>query len=361
MKKTVTYIITIIGSLFAGCALMYGIIYFYPNTIVEKISKEERTVNVVDEGISEGVYNIYDAVVVIESYYKGRLISTGSGFVYKKTDSEGFIMTNHHVIDGSDEIVITFLDSTETTATLKGADEYADIAVLSIDASKVKSVAKIGSKKQTKLGDTVFTIGAPMGKEYMGTVTRGILSGKDRMVSVNVSNSSTSDWIMNVMQTDAAINPGNSGGPLCNASGEVIGVNSLKIVESSIEGIGFAIPIEDAINYADKLASGKKIIRSYLGVEMVELNQTIYLKENGINVDSSIKEGVVISNVISESPADKGGIKKGDVIVSVSENKISSIAELRYYLYKNEPGSKVNISIIRGKDEKKIEVTLKEQ
>ncbi len=360
MKNKLAYLITIIGSLFIGCALMYGLIYFYPNVIVEKVSKEEKTVNVIDEGISEGVNNVYDAAVVIEAYDRGKLISTGSGFVYKKTNAEGLIITNHHVIEDSDEIIVTFLDNTELTATLKGSDEYADIAVLSIDAKKVKKVATIGSTSKTQLGDTVFTIGAPMGKEYAGTVTRGILSGKDRLVSISLSSSSSSDWIMSVMQTDAAINPGNSGGPLCNASGEVIGVNSLKIVESSVEGLGFAIPIEDALNYANKLVSGEKITRAYMGVEMIELNQTLYLRQEGITVDESIEEGVVISSVVNDSPADKAGIKKGDVITEVSKNKITSIAELRYYLYKHNPKDEISINLIRGKTEKEVKVTLGE-
>ena len=360
MKKKIAYLIAIIGSIFVGCALMYGLIYFYPNVIVEKVSKEEKTVTVVDEGISAGVSNVYDAVVVVETYYKNKLISTGSGFVYKKTSTEGLIITNNHVIEDSDQIIVTFLDNTEVKATLKGSDEYADIAVLSIDASKIKKVATIGKTSEMKLGDTVFTIGSPMGKDYAGTVTRGILSGKDRLVSVSISNSDSSDWIMNVMQTDAAISPGNSGGPLCNVNGEVIGVNSLKIVESSVEGLGFAIPIEDAINYANKIVVGEKITRAYIGIEMMELGQTNYFRLNDINIDSSISAGVVVTNVVSDAPADKAGIEKGDVITKIGNNKIDSIAQLRYYLYKYNPKDEVKVTLIRGKEEKTIRVTLGE-
>lgn len=161
-------------------------------------------------------------------------------------------MTNHHVIESGETIKITYNDDSETTAKIVGSDEYADIAVLKVDKDTIKSVASLGKSENVKVGDTVFTMGSPMGINFKGTVTRGILSGKDRLVSVSI-NGSSADWIMNVMQTDAAINPGNSGGPLCNVNGEVIGINSMKIVESTIEGIGFAIPIEDAVTYAKNI------------------------------------------------------------------------------------------------------------
>ena len=268
MKNNNSYLLSVVA-LFVGAFCMYA--YIQKNHFVqEKVSAGEsivKNVNVTENGISSGIENVYDSVVVVENYQKLKLAGIGSGFIY---DSKGYILTNHHVIDGASEIKVKLMDGETLIATVIGSDEYADIAVIKIDSSYVKRVAKIGDSSKMKVGDTVFTIGSPLSVDYAGTVTRGILSGKDRMVAVSVGNSSTNDWIMNVMQTDAAINPGNSGGPLCNVSGEVIGVNSMKIVKSEIEGIGFAIPIEDAIEYANLILKGEKIQRAYLGVSMTD-------------------------------------------------------------------------------------------
>lgn len=356
MKRKLSYIVTIIFSIFIGCGLMYMLIYFFPNTIVKTESKLEKVVNVNEEGISSGIENIYDAVVVVENYKSGKLVGIGSGFIYS---DEGYVMTNHHVIESSDEIKIILTSNETISATVKGSDELADIAVLKIDKKYATKVAKIGNSNETKVGDTVFTIGSPMSSEFSGTVTRGILSGKNRMVEVQTSSSSSNDWIMNVMQTDAAINPGNSGGPLCNVSGEVIGINSMKIVQSEIEGIGFSIPIEDALIYANKIVQGEKIQRSFLGIQMSDISvSNYYLAKQGIRLDSSITSGVIVISTTTDGPSSKAGIQKGDVIIKIGDYNIKSVAELRYYLYKYEPESEVDVKVIRDKEEKVFKVKL---
>lgn len=356
MNKKLTYIVTIILSVFVGCGLMYMIIYYFPNTIVKTENKVEKVVNVNEEGISSGIDNIYDAVVVVENYKKGKLVGIGSGFIYS---GEGYIMTNHHVIDSSDEIKITLTSGESIEAKVLGSDELADIAVLQIDKKYATNIAKIGKSTDSKVGDTVFTIGSPMSSEFSGTVTRGILSGKNRMVEVSVGSSSSKDWIMNVMQTDAAINPGNSGGPLCNVSGEVIGINSMKIVQSEIEGIGFSIPIEDALQYANKIVKGEKIERPFLGIQMADVStSSYYLSRQGIKIDSSITSGVIVISTTNDGPSGSAGIEKGDVIISIGKYSVKSVAELRYYLYKYEPNNEVDIKVIRGKEEKTFKVKL---
>lgn len=356
MNKKLTYIVTVILSIFVGCGLMYMIIYYFPNTIVKTENKVEKVVNVNEEGISSGIDNIYDAVVVVENYKKGKLVGIGSGFIYS---GEGYIMTNHHVIDSSDEIKITLTSGESIEAKVLGSDELADIAVLQIDKKYATNIAKIGKSADSKVGDTVFTIGSPMSSEFSGTVTRGILSGKNRMVEVSVGSSSSKDWIMNVMQTDAAINPGNSGGPLCNVSGEVIGINSMKIVQSEIEGIGFSIPIEDALQYANKIVKGEKIERPFLGIQMADVStSSYYLSRQGIKIDSSITSGVIVISTTNDGPSGSAGIEKGDVIISIGKYSVKSVAELRYYLYKYEPNNEVDIKVIRGKEEKTFKVKL---
>lgn len=356
MKRTITYIVSIILSIFVGCGLMYMIIYYFPNTIIKTENKVEKVVNVNEEGISSGIENIYDAVVVVENYKKGKLVGIGSGFIYSEN---GYIMTNHHVVDSADEIKITLTNNESIDAKVLGSDELADIAVLQIDKEFATNVAKIGKSANSKVGDTVFTIGSPISSEFSGTVTRGILSGKNRMVEVSVGSSTSKDWIMNVMQTDAAINPGNSGGPLCNVSGEVIGINSMKIVQSEIEGIGFSIPIEDALEYANKIVNGEKIERPFLGVQMADVSTSnYYLSRQGIKIDNSITSGVIVISATNDGPSAKSGIEKGDVIISIGKYSVKTVAELRYYLYKYQPNDEVDIKVIRGKEEKIFKVKL---
>lgn len=342
--------------LILGCGITYGIIAYFPELTQKTINTIKKEVTVNENGISDGIEAVYDSVVTIENYQMSKLKGIGSGFIYSE---EGLIMTNNHVTSGATELKVILSDGTTVNASIVGSDEYADIAVIKIDPKYIKSIATIGSSKSAKLGDTVFAVGTPMSIEYAGTITRGILSGKDRMVTVS-SGSSSADWIMNVMQTDAAINPGNSGGPLCNVSGEVIGINNMKIVESSIEGIGFAIPIEDALEWAKKIENHEEIKRSYLGIQMTDLTSTsLYsLKKEGIEINSNITKGVVVLETINDSPAKEAGIQKGDIIIRLENYDIDTVAELRYYLYKYQPEETVEIKVIRNGNEKKIKVKL---
>ena len=358
MKKFILYFISILVAAILGAAGMYYVIDMKTSANEDGTrTKIEKSVTVTDKGISDGIENIYDAVVVVENHQKNKLAGIGSGFIY---DKEGYIMTNHHVIEKAEELKVVLSNGETLSATLVGSDEYADIAVVKIDKKYVEKVAIIGSSEKANVGDTVFTIGSPMSSNYSGTVTRGILSGKNRMVEVSVS-SSSNDWIMNVMQTDAAINPGNSGGPLCNVSGEVIGINSMKIVQSEIEGIGFSIPIEDAMEYANKIVKGIEIKRAYLGISMGDISTSAYqLMRAGITIDPSITSGVIVFEASNDGPSGKAGIKKGDVITKIGNVEVKNVAELRYYLYKNKPNDKVDITIIRGTTEKVLKVTLGE-
>lgn len=357
MRKRIVYLSSIVLSLFVGAAIMYGLFYFFPNTIVEKVS--ENKVTVTDEGISDGVDNIYDAVVVVESLVRNSVISIGTGFVYKTDGNNAYVMTNHHVIEDAESVQLTFTNGDVVSADIVGSDEYADIAVLKIDKKYVLKVATLGNSEDMELGDTVFTIGTPLSKDYAGTVTRGIISGKNRMVSVSISGYS-SDWIMNVMQTDAAINPGNSGGPLCDVNGSVVGINSLKVVEDEIEGLGFSIPIEDAIDIASHIESGTKIIRPYFGISMLDLSASYDLMLAGIRIDGKVENGVVVYQVEESSPASLSGLSTGDIITEIDGNEIENIAEFRYNLYKYEPGETVEVKFYRDGKYNVVNVKLDE-
>lgn len=358
MKKNITgCIVSSVVAFFVGVIGTYLVVVNF-NPTTENVIKNIKSVEVVDNSIADAVEKVYDAVVVIESYNNDTLKSTGTGFVYKKTGGKGYIMTNNHVVDGANNVKIIYSNGTTTTADILGKETYSDIAVLTVKDDTVLSVVSLGDSTKMRLGDTVFTIGSPLGSEYSGTVTRGILSNKDRLVAVSLTSGSTSDWIMKVLQTDAAINPGNSGGPLLNINGEVIGINSLKLVENEIEGMGFAIPIEDAIYYAEILEKGEKISRPYMGIGMLDISNPYSLRYYGINIDSSVTSGVVITEVEKNSPAYKAGLQKGDVIYQINDEDVNSIAEFRYVLYKSRPGDTITLKYYRGADKKSVNVKL---
>ena len=358
MKKNITgCIVSSVVAFFVGVIGTYLVVVNF-NPTTENVIKNIKSVEVVDNSIADAVEKVYDAVVVIEAYNNDTLKSTGTGFVYKKTGGKGYIMTNNHVVDDANNVKIIYSNGTTTTADILGKETYSDIAVLTVKDDTVLSVVSLGDSTKMRLGDTVFTIGSPLGSEYSGTVTRGILSNKDRLVAVSLTSGSTSDWIMKVLQTDAAINPGNSGGPLLNINGEVIGINSLKLVENEIEGMGFAIPIEDAIYYAEILEKVEKISRPYMGIGMLDISNPYSLRYYGINIDSSVTSGVVITEVEKNSPAYKAGLQKGDVIYQINDEDVNSIAEFRYVLYKSRPGDTITLKYYRGADKKSVNVKL---
>lgn len=311
-----------------------------------------------ENSISPAVNKVIDAVVVVESFSNNKAIGTGTGFIYQKEENKGFILTNNHVIEGANSFKVIMNDGQEITAKLIGKDIYSDIAILTIDAKYVKVVATLGKSSKSNLGDTVFTIGAPVGSSYSGTVTKGIISGKNRFINVNLVNNET--MVMKVLQTDAAINPGNSGGPLLNINAEVIGINSVKLASEEIEGMGFAIPIEEILKYTNELESTGKIERPYIGFGLVDLNEVYVLYQ--LNIDpQNIISGVVIGQVGDNSPADKSGLLVGDVITKIDNVKVTSKAMLRYELYQHKPKESVKITYLRNNKEHIAKIMLVKQ
>lgn len=351
---------------FLGIFVTIGGIYYFKDELFKGDSSSNgicytactNKVTINEKGISDAVDKIYDAVVLIENYKNNKIYSTGTGFVYKVDSKYGYLLTNYHVVSGNTSLKVTLNNGNTVDATYLGGDEYLDIAVISIDKDNVMKVAEIGTSEDSKLGDTLFTIGTPVDSEYIGTVTRGILSGKDRFVTVSGSNSSDSS-VMKVLQTDAAINPGNSGGPLVNSNGEVIGINSLKIVEDEVEGIGFAIPIEDVMTHIDSFEKGEKIVRPFIGISMLNVTDSYYLYQYKIMLDESITSGAVVVEVTKDSPA-SGVLEKGDVITKINGEDIKNTAYLRYELYKYSAGDTIEITFIRDNKTKTEKIKLVE-
>ena len=327
---------------FCVCLCLFGGFYeFYLKHLVIETTKTIKDVTITDTGIADAVEKVYDSVVTVKNYVRNQLYSTGSGFVFKIDDKYGYILTNYHVISGGNEVSVVFTNNKDEKVTIVGYDEYSDIAVLAVDKSLVLSTAQIGSSNDMRIGDTTFAVGTPVDSSvYSWSVTRGILSGKDRMVQVD-------NYVMSVLQTDTAINSGNSGGPLCNSNGEVIGITNMKLASSQIEGMGFAIPIEDAVKNAETIISGKKISRPYLGI-------SIYDSNNYFNNTS----GVYVESVEKNGAAYNAGIKSGDKILKVNGVEIANTSYFRYQLYKYNIGDKIKITIERNGIEKTLTVTL---
>lgn len=343
-----------------GAAGMYGVIKLMPGTTI--VNKLEKEVTVNEQGIADAVEKVYDSVVVVENLKGSELQATGTGFIFKKSDNKYYVMTNYHVINGASSVKIQLTNNKELNVEVLGGDSYSDIAILAFESKDDYSIAEIGSSTDARVGDTTFAVGAPVDSTtYSWSVTRGIVSGKDRMVKVSTSSqTSSSDYIMKVLQTDAAINSGNSGGPLCNSNGQVIGITNMKLVSNStsnIEGMGFAIPIEDAIDFANKIINGEDITRPTLGVSMLDISSTGLAYYN-ISVPDNVTNGVVIMSVSKNSAAEEGGLKKGDVILEIDNVKVTSSALLKYELYRHNIGDEITLKINRNGFEKTLKIKL---
>lgn len=288
--------------------------------------------------------------------------SEGSGVVYKVDGDTAYVVTNNHVIDGADAINIIMADGTQVEAELVGTDPWTDLAVLKISSDVVSTVAEFGDSDSLTVGEPAIAIGSPLGSDYATTVTQGIISGLNRSVSVDIDGDSTYDWVANVIQTDAAINPGNSGGALLNAAGQVIGINSMKVSDSSVEGMGFAIPANDVQTIIAELEANGQVIRPELGVSMVDLNRvSLEYQSQTLKLPTDVTEGVYIAEVAVGSAAEAAGLQADDVIVGFNGEPVTDSASFRQALYSQEPTASVEISYFRNGELQETTVQLQVQ
>lgn len=287
---------------------------------------------------------------------------TGSGIIYKKEDGKAFVITNHHVVDGAQGVEVTLSNDEQVEAKVLGSDDLADLAVLEIDGSKIEDVANLGSSEDIEVGETVIAIGNPLGKEFSNSLTRGIISGVNRSVDVDTNGDNQSDWVTEVLQTDAAINPGNSGGALVNADGQVIGINSMKIAQKAVEGIGFAIPIDTAKPIIDQLETKGEVARPYIGVSAVSLEEVPMQYQENITLPKEASDGLVVANVEQGSPAANTGIKQYDVITKINGEPLTSFLDLRKFLYSEvNVDQKVKIEYYNEEGKQTVELKLSER
>lgn len=359
MKNKLGYIITIIISLFIGVCGTLVVVYYIPEkeTIVQVEKIVEQVIISETDSISTSVNKVYDSVVTVLNYTNSTSVSSlGTGFVYKVDDVYGYILTNNHVINGAKKVKVTNTQDETVEAILLGSDEYVDLAVLQVDKSFVLQVATLGDSTILEIGDTVFTVGTPVSETYAGSVTKGIISGKNRTVTVELD--SGSEFLMEVMQTNAAINPGNSGGPLVNTKGEVVGINTLKLVEDEIEGMGFSIPIEMASSVLEKLENGEKIERPLLGVSLIDASNDYALYKYKVYLDKTYENGVVVVGIEQDSTAEKFGLIEKDVILKINNVVVEDTLHFKYILYKYSIGDTIEITYERNGVENTINVVL---
>ncbi len=275
---------------------------------------------------------------------------TGSGVIYKKEGNRAFVVTNDHVIEDATKLEVSLNDGTKLPAKLLGSDVWTDLAVLEIDGSKVKEVAEFGDSDRLKTGEPVIAIGNPLGPTFSGSVTKGIISGVKRTIPVDIDQDNVVDWQSEVLQTDAAINPGNSGGALINVDGQIIGINSMKISQEAVEGIGLSIPINSAKPVINDLERYGSVKRPYMGVDLKSVSEIpAYYQQEALKLPKDVTSGVALRQVVPASPASRAGLKELDVIVELDGKKINDVLDLRKHLYQEKKiGDQMKVRFYRN-------------
>lgn len=298
------------------------------------------------------IEKVNSSVVGVLVYANGTASGSGSGVVYRVDGKTAYIITNAHVVSGATDVQVVFSNKESVNATIVGSDTYSDIAVLKLTADFDMTAIKCGDSSLLDQGETVLAIGSPLGIEYAGTVTQGIVSGIDRTVSVDLNDDGQEDWDMNVIQTDAAINPGNSGGALVNMAGELVGITSMKLSNTSVEGMGFALPINDVITSVEQIIENGKVTRPQIGISGVSLSGYSSYQLRYYRINTDLTDGIYVSRVTSGGAASKAGIQEGDIIVKFDGKEVTTYKSFLTELYSKEPGDKVSVVVNRNGTEK---------
>ena len=310
---------------------------------------------------SEAVDKVKNAVVSVITYSDSsnqglfekednsdsQISSEGSGVIYKKEGKYAYLVTNTHVINGAKKVDILLADGNKVPGEVVGSDVYSDIAVVRISADKATAVAEFGDSNQLTVGETAIAIGSPLGTDYANSVTQGIISSQGRNVKLKADNGQNIST--RALQTDAAINPGNSGGPLINIQGQVIGITSSKISnngQTSVEGMGFAIPANDVVNIIKQLEEKGKVVRPALGIQMMDLSNLSTSDLSQLKLPEKISGGVLVRSTLENMPAsDK--LQRYDVITKIDDTAIESTADLQSALYSHQINDTIKVTFYR--------------
>lgn len=271
----------------------------------------------------------------------------GSGVIFKNDGGKSYIVTNNHVISNAKELIVSLADGRTLKGKLIGADEMTDLAVVRVDDGKLPT-AKFGDSDKIVVGEPAIAIGNPMGLEFQGSVTSGVISALNRTLDI-------SDKRVKLLQTDAAINPGNSGGALVNADGEVIGINSAKVAANGVEGMGFSIPINTVQNVINEIMEKGYVARPYLGVSVFD-PQTAARYGYQLNID----KGVYVFQLTLNGPSGKAGLQRGDIILKLDGQETNSVQDLRAKIAEHKVGDTVKVTFDRNGKQKNVDVVLEE-
>ena len=372
-------LLTGIAGIVVGAILIFLLGPFTADKNSLPVVKEKAEGNIItkanaDEGdneptIKEAVDRSMDTVVSVVKYEGGNMwegaepqkAGSGSGVIYKEEDGKAYVVTNHHVINGASQIEISLGNEKKLGAKLLGSDPLMDLAVLQVNGEEIEDVIELGKSEKLEPGETAIAIGNPLGFLH-GTITAGVVSSPDRVMPVDINQDGSIDWQSEVIQTDASINPGNSGGALINIQGELIGINSSKISQEAVEGIGFAIPIDIAMPILKDLEEYGEVMRPYIGIVPISLADipSQYYSQT-LNLPVGVENGVVIREVVSTSPAGRAGLKEYDVITKLDDTEVKTAGELRKYLYtEKEVGDEVTVTFYRDGKEEAARLTLVE-
>ena len=399
-KGKAGYFISGLSGVIVGALLMWLLMPSLANQLPGSTTKTqeqssstvgiEQTATVVTTDVTAAVEKVSEAVVGISNYQviqnslgggfwfgqggfggtqqneqeQGELqeAGTGSGVVYKIENGEAYIVTNHHVIENAEKLEVTLADGSKKEATLIGSDIWTDLAVIKVAADDIETVANFGDSEVLKQGETVIAIGNPLGLDFYGSVTVGVISGTNRAVPVDLNGDGTEDWQSEVLQTDAAINGGNSGGALVNLNGDLIGINSMKIASESVEGLGFAIPINTVIPIIQQLEGNGQVVRPAMGISLMDLTDIpAFYQAQTLQLPEGITTGVVVAEVVEGSAAAEAGMKQYDVIFEMDGQTIESVIDLRQHLYtKTAVGDTLNVKVYRAGKVVELNLILKE-
>ncbi|MDR1782467.1 MAG: trypsin-like peptidase domain-containing protein [Bacilli bacterium] len=357
---TISVIVLFIGFV---CTLLLLIkLYFNTNSKINS-TEQKNSINTVQTSITinddttKVVKKVQDSVVTIGLYQGDQVVGNGSGSIIGYKNNYAYILTNNHVVDYDQyKIKVIFFNKKELSAEIVGKDAITDLALLKVKVDFKVTPIEIGDSDALQTGESVIAIGSPFDLTFSGTVTKGIISGLNRIIDTDTNNDNQPDYSMQVIQTDTAINPGNSGGPLINMAGQMVGVNTSKISESGYESMGFAIPSNDAMNIVNQLIKYGKVERQQLGVSYYPVSSIRY-SDSTIKLPSGISEGIYIVEVKSGSVAAKAGLKVDDIIYEVNGEKITDTATFTTILYNVKKGDTIKVKVYRNG--KTLDINLK--